>query len=164
MDKIKKVIFPFTLLLIIIILLLLMTYKKNYPTLKEAVRATSRGGVILEKYKISKGYYVIIDDSNVLTNGFYYKENKKWYYESDTIKHNYNIEEGKTVSIYYYPNQDISIIELIQEKPEIIKVSDTENTEFKERRNKKENYIGILNKKVGDEYKILVNDKMFTLE
>ena len=79
MNSKKEIIYlpnvPKTLLIVIIVLLLTLTYKKNYPTLKEAVRATSRGGIILEKYKSTKGEYVIIKDSNVLTNGFYYKKN-----------------------------------------------------------------------------------------
>ena len=161
MNK-EKIIGPFIALIVVIFILLVMSYRKSYPTLKEAVRATSRGGEVEDKISCNGGEFVFIKNSNVITSGYYYKENKKWYYDSTTRKKDYQIEDNILVSVYYLQEQDFSIIEVITDKD--INVSDIDNNKFTKKKEKEHEYIGSVNKQIGSNYKIIIDEKEYTIE
>ena len=161
MEKQNKLVIALCVLITVVLVLFILNYKKHYSSLKEAVTATSRGGSIEEKFPCSHGDFVLIEGSNVMTSGYYYQENNKWYYDSNTVKKNYQLEEDLNVSVYYYPNQDVSIVEIIEIKD--AKITDIEETEFKEKKKHEGQYIGVIPKELTRGYRITINEKEYKL-
>lgn len=160
MNK-EKIIGPFIALIAIIAVLLIVSLKKSYPTLKEAVRATSRGGEIGDKIDCNQGEYVFIKNSNVMTSGYFYQENSKWYYESGTTKKDFQVEENILVSVYYLKGQDVSVLEIIADSE--LDIKDSEKTDFIKKKKEENHYMAFINKKIDSNYTITINEKDYNL-
>lgn len=160
MDK-NKIIGPFLALLAVIAVLLIINFKKSYPTLKEAVRATSRGGEIGDRIDCNQGEYIFIKNSNVMTSGYFYQENNKWYYESGTTKKDYQVEDNILVSVYYLKGEDVSILEIIGDTE--LNIKDSEKTDFIKKKKEDNQYMGFVNKKIDSNYIITINEKDYNL-
>ncbi|MBP5679336.1 MAG: hypothetical protein J6X28_05895 [Bacilli bacterium] len=157
----NKMIDALVILAFIIGLLFFLNYKKAYPTLKEAVRATSGGGQVEDKIKCKKGYYVFIKNSNVITSGYYYENNKKWYYDSNIVKKNYQVNDNIDVSVYYLVEENISVLEITQKEKEQLVLSDSENSIFIEKKEKEKEYMTAIKKKLNQDYTLTCNEKEY---
>ena len=161
MDRVNKLILPLAILGAALIFLIIINFKKSYPTLKEAVRATSGGGVVAEKMKCKNGYYVFIGDSSIITSGFYYEKNNKWYYDSNIRKRNYQINDNIEVSIYYVFEHSMSILEITQKEPEDLVISDSEGTSFKGKKDNSKQYLAIIYHDLNSDYRLTINDQEY---
>lgn len=161
MDKKNRLLLPLTILGTAVIFLILINHQKSYPSLKAAVRTTSAGGEVTEKMKCKDGYYVFIGDSSIITSGFYYEKNNKWYYDSHIRKRNYQINDNIELSVYYIFKESTSILEITQKDPVDLTISDSYNTVFKGRKNDSKQYLAVINHNLNSDYKITINEKEY---
>ena len=161
MEKLNKLTIPLALLTTAVIFLVIINGRRSYPTLKEAVRATSNGGVVAEKMKCKTGYYVFINDSSVITSGFYYEKNHRWYYDSNLKKDTYQLNDNIEVSIYYVFNQDMSILEISQKEPEDLVLSDSLGSAFKGKKDNSKQYLAIIYHRITSDYRLTINEKEY---
>ena len=156
-----KVAYAVTILIVIVILLAILNHNKSYTTLEQAVDETSRGGKIEEKIKSPNGYYVYIKNSTVITNAYYFINRKRWYYDSTIVTKTYELEKGVTLKDYFLPNQGFTIVEILQEEPTDVEITDNEGTTFTKRKTVEGQYVGIVDKNIGPKYVLNYNGKEY---